>query len=70
MNNEWSAAERERPEPVNWGFDELAAFLTARASRHYAFRAELTPNGSGSTNMNRFFDLVRRPTGSREDVQQ
>jgi SAM-dependent methyltransferase len=32
--------ERERPELFHWGFDELAAFLTSRVSRHYAFRAD------------------------------
>ncbi len=30
----------ERPDLFHWGFDELAAFLKARVSRHYAFRAD------------------------------
>jgi SAM-dependent methyltransferase len=30
----------ERPDLFHWGFDELAAFLNARVSRHYAFRAD------------------------------
>jgi SAM-dependent methyltransferase len=30
----------ERPDLFHWGFDELAAFLKAHVSRHYAFRAD------------------------------
>jgi SAM-dependent methyltransferase len=30
----------ERPDLFHWGFDELAAFLKARVSGHYAFRAD------------------------------
>jgi SAM-dependent methyltransferase len=30
----------ERPDLFHWGFDELAAFLKARVSRRYAFRAD------------------------------
>ena len=30
----------QRPELFHWGFDELSAFLVARVSRHYAFRAD------------------------------
>jgi SAM-dependent methyltransferase len=30
----------ERPDLFHWGFDELAAFLKARVSRHYAFRTD------------------------------
>ena len=30
----------QRPELFHWGFDELAAFLRERVSRHYAFRSD------------------------------
>jgi SAM-dependent methyltransferase len=32
--------EWQRPELFHWGFDELAAFLRTRVSRHYAFRSD------------------------------
>jgi trans-aconitate methyltransferase len=31
--------DRQRPDLFHWAFDDVAAFLTARVSRHYALRA-------------------------------
>jgi hypothetical protein len=35
-----SHVDWQRHDLFHWSFDELGAFLTARVSRHYAFRAD------------------------------